>query len=147
MNDKEIIRKYGEIFNGLKLQRKRGLSYYVIFTLRRLLFAYIIVYLQEYPWLQVQLNLYIQTFMILYLGFWRPWSNPFSNKLEFFNEIATLFIVYHMACFSNFYHDIEVRYYLLGNTFIYSTYIIIAVNTCVVLLQFYHTCKVDRRKR
>jgi hypothetical protein len=51
MNDKEIIRKYGEIFYGLKLQRKRGLSYYVIFTLRRLLFAYIIVYLQEYPWL------------------------------------------------------------------------------------------------
>ena len=85
--------------------------------------------------------------MILYLGFYRPWENPFTNRLEFFNELATLFIVYHMACFSNFYDDIEVRYHVLGNTFIYATYVIIAINSSVIIFQFFHTCGVSYKKK
>jgi hypothetical protein len=76
--------------------------------------------------------------MIIYLGYIKPWDNPFLNKLELFNEFSTIIIVYHLACFTEFYQNIEFRYYGLGNSFIYLTFFIIGVNMIVLLLNFKH---------
>ena len=85
--------------------------------------------------------------MIFYIGFVKPWDNPFQNKLELFNEFSTMIIVYHLACFTDFYQDIEFRYHGLGNSFIYMTYFIIAINMIVLIANFFHQLQVSYRRR
>ena len=63
------------------------------------------------------------------------------GKLELFNEIATMLIIYHLACFTDFYDNIEYKYHGLGMSLIYLTYAIIGVNTLVLILNFFDQAK------
>jgi hypothetical protein len=71
--------RFGSIFEDLKLQRKRGVSYYTVFTLRRLVFAFVLVFVGNHLCFQVQANFAISIAMIIYLGKCRPWEVPFNN--------------------------------------------------------------------
>ena len=48
-HDPDVRKVYGSIFEGLKLHRKRGIAYYFMFTVRRLLMATNLVFLQDHP--------------------------------------------------------------------------------------------------
>ena len=125
--------------------------YYTVFTIRRMSLAFVLVFLDATPWLQLQYNLFICTFMIIYLGLAEPWEDPFINKLDLFNEVCTMVMVYHLICFTDFYDNIEIRYSVLGNSFVYFTYVVIASNMLVIILQFarqfYFKIKVWWKKR
>ena len=51
LEDDEVIDKYGAVYEGLKIKRKQGLSYNVMFTLRRAVFAATLVFAVEHSWL------------------------------------------------------------------------------------------------
>jgi len=74
--------------------------------------------------------------MITYIGKRRPKDTPFSNRFELFNEAMTLVIGYHLLVFTDFFTDIEVRYNVCGNSFIYTSYVIIAANSALIIYQF-----------
>ena len=46
LHDIQLRSVFGSIYENLKLQRKRGVAYYAVFTLRRLLFAFNIAYME-----------------------------------------------------------------------------------------------------
>jgi len=53
--------------------------------------------------------------------------------MEIFNECCTFLMIYHLIVFSQFYDNVEVKYYIVGNSYLYSTYTIIILNTSVIL--------------
>lgn len=73
-NDKSLKGRKGSIYEGLKLKNKIGLPYNIVFCVRRMVFAVILIYLSDYVWLQLQLNYVISTLMIMFIGFQKPWD-------------------------------------------------------------------------
>ena len=126
----------GALFEGLQLNEKRGVLFNFVFTMRRLVFAAILVYCVAYPWAQIQSLFFISKGMVIYLGKYRPWDNVFSNKLEMFNEVICGMILYHVMLYTDFYMDLEVRYYYVGNSMIYLTFIGIGIKSTIVMIQF-----------
>lgn len=49
------------------------------------------------------------------------------------NEYLCLIMVYHLLCVSDFYMNIEVRYRVIGKSFIVTTIFTIALNSLVVI--------------
>ena len=74
--------------------------------------------------------------MVIYQGKFRPWDNMFSNKLEMFNEAMCGIILYHLMLFTDFYDNFEVRYFLVGNSMIYTTFVAIGINSMVIISKF-----------
>lgn len=51
MKDEALNNVYGSLYEGIKLQRKQGISFNIVFTVRRIVFAAILVFVSIYPWL------------------------------------------------------------------------------------------------
>lgn len=118
-----------------------------MFTLRRYFMAMNLVFLQDYLVFQIQLNFVLSLIMIIYVGKYRPWEIHFNNKLEQFNEFSCLILQYHQMVFTDFVLDIELKSTLVGSSFIYTTYAIIAVNCSLIGLEFYRQRQAAVRKR
>ena len=103
-----------------------------MFTLRRLLFAVSIVYLDDHLIIQLIVNMLLSVAMIIYIGKVCPWESKFNNKLEQFNEFSCLILQYHQLTFTDLNPDVEVKSGPIANSFKYSTYVIIAVNCFLI---------------
>ena len=100
----------GSLYSELKKERKMALLYNGLFVLRRLMFAYMAVFLGNYPFLQIQ-GLAIQSISILmYLSYTKPFKDKLSNILEMFNEICILILSYHLFYFTDYVEDPLLKY-------------------------------------
>ena len=50
-------------------------------------------------------------FAITILGL-RPYQEPFALRMEYINEIVTIFVLYTLMCFSDYVKDEDVKYTL-----------------------------------
>mmetsp|Transcript_31778 Transcript_31778/g.43032 ORF Transcript_31778/g.43032 Transcript_31778/m.43032 type:complete len:201 (-) Transcript_31778:643-1245(-) len=116
-----IIRlKYKKIFEGFDYYNIYSSLFYSIFLLRRLLYVIVIVFSQEYPWLQIFVHLILTGFTISYLfGNLTFLDNKVTN-IERFNEINVLLGSYCLILLTDFNpdreHQYNVGYILLGIT-------------------------------
>ena len=95
------------MFDGLRTDRKSSIGYPVIFTLRRFVFAFVSLYTIDHVFIQLWCLMFFSTIQIIYLVKVRPFQETLIHKLELFNEVCTLIIIYTMMCFSeaNIYRE------------------------------------------
>ena len=74
--------------------------------------------------------------MIIYIGKQRPWEIDFNNRMEFFNEFGCLLLQYHQILFTDFVADVEFKDHYIAHSFLFLTYLIIAVNCALIGLEF-----------
>jgi hypothetical protein len=74
--------------------------------------------------------------MIIYIGKQRPWEIQFNNRMEFFNECGCLLLQYHQILFTDFLADVEFKDEYVAHSFLFSTYLIIAINCALIGLEF-----------
>ena len=55
VSDKEFITKYGSLFTELRATRKSALLNNVFFMIRRIVFVLSAIYLNDYPYIQIDL--------------------------------------------------------------------------------------------
>ena len=48
------------------------------------------------------------------LGFTKPFNDPFTHNMEYFNELVLLLTLYCMMCFSDFVPSVETQFRLGG---------------------------------
>lgn len=53
LNNEEFLSRYGSLYDGLKTDCKLALLYNLLYTIRRLILAIMIVILSDYPNLQI----------------------------------------------------------------------------------------------
>lgn len=76
----------------------------------------------------------VSIFLIIYVGFIKPFKIPFMNKLELFNEVTILVITYHLLLFTNFNPDPITQYYV-GYSIMGVTLFNILGNISIILIQ------------
>lgn len=69
----------------------------------------ILVFYIDFFWGQVALQLMTCTVMIIILQWSNLLDSKFATNMETFNEVITLFILYHLMCFSDFVPEPETR--------------------------------------
>jgi len=85
------------------------------FLVRRLLLAFMVVFLSTTVIWQISLMAMNVIVQVILLGRVAPFKNRFSNHYEMFSETIVMMVMYHLVCFTPFVPDLEVRF-MLGYT-------------------------------
>jgi len=98
--------KYNAFYTDLDIRENPRVVWYPLyFMVRRLLFGLTIVLLnQSVIWQVAGKTALVVTAVLLY-GWIKPFNDPLMNKMELFNEVVIMFVVYHMICFTPFIQD------------------------------------------
>jgi len=78
--------------------------------LRRILFAALLVFSGDYPYIQLMLSIIVTMLVICYILVTRPFEEALLNKMEFFNELSVLIASYIILLFSPFLDDYNLIY-------------------------------------
>ena len=107
LRHKEIESKYGAIYENLNVKKGKSIiNQMLFFYMRRILLALVIVNQKH---LIVQLLTMHACFTIqgMILGI-KPFEDPFTLKMEFFNEILLMTILYCMMSFTDAVPEVEL---------------------------------------
>jgi len=99
--NKEVRRAYGQMFEGLRLQHYDCVMYNFYFVMRRLASAFVLVFLDAYPFFQCSAMMIFSTLNFIYVASVFPLYNPAENKSELLNELAILLCCHVMTLFLN----------------------------------------------
>ena len=107
LKDKEVIEKFGVMYEDLDLDQGRWVaSVPLVFILRRLHLCMIIMFMNHAAFQLQSIN-----FALLYVMIQNGSIEPFKTKtlahLDLFNELSILLIFYHMLVFTPFVHSAD----------------------------------------
>jgi hypothetical protein len=89
------------IYEGLKLKNLWTINYHNLTVLRKIYLAALLVFLKDWPLLQI-LGFYIQSVVfLLYVMILKPMENPKQRNLEVGNEIAILMAALTLPAFTS----------------------------------------------
>ena len=111
---REIKSKYGTVYSEIRTNIDgNGLIKYVSsYYIRRLVLAATVVMLGHV--LVIQFFIFVMTsiFQVILVGFIDPYITKQLNTNEIINETITIFIMYHIFCFTDWVPDAKVQYNL-----------------------------------
>ena len=144
LQKENVKKRVGAAYANLALSKNdRSVLVLWFFTLlRRLAIAYVITFGQYSLVLQLFFVNFSTIFMMILIGFIRPYTNEAENILELVNEFTYLLIYCHLICQTDFVQDIFGRQ-VMGWSLICLIAITVLVNFGFVLVQ---DCKTIHRK-
>lgn len=146
--------RYGELYAGFNT--KDGywmLFYWFIDYVRKFLLAISVVVYQDQLWLQLLVLTMSSIFIIIANGHIKAKTSKFDQRMEAFNEVKLLLLMYHMLCFTELGPDPETKYtigYSCSATLILGTavnMIMMIVTPIKSLILYCKICKHKRRAR
>ena len=69
-------------------------AYPVLFFCRRIIFAVSAVYLYDFLWGQLTIQMAVSLLMLVYLLIFKPMQSPFANRIEILNECTIVVLTY-----------------------------------------------------
>lgn len=122
-SDPIFIARFGSMFIDKNIKRSdignKTLHYNLLCNLRKVLFVVTVVYMSEFPNFNIILNIYQSLFIIILIGYMKPYKDSQLNNLELFNEFFVLITAYHQFCFTDFIRDFNTRT-IMGWSLVYS---------------------------
>ena len=75
--------------------------FYMLFTLRRLMIAFLIVFMADKSWAQIQILCLSCSFQLIYIGYFKPFFIPWMNNLDLVNEYLVMSSTYFIFVYSD----------------------------------------------
>ena len=110
LNETACKSKYGEIYEGYNINDKSMLIYWGLDYLRKVLLVLVVVMLQDQYWLQMFTLFMSSVFLIICNGYTNARTNSYDRKMDRFNEIKLIILMYHLMLFTQFVPDVEMRF-------------------------------------
>ena len=115
--------KYGTVFEGMKKNRLSCLAYILIFVIRRILMTFLVLLPQiSIQFFQIFFSLLLSVISLLYLILYKPFNETLTQRLEEFNNVTEVFLLYSVLTFTdanpsylNIVYDIIFITPLIGN--------------------------------
>jgi hypothetical protein len=96
-----IFNVFGEIYAGFKTDERLNLTYYLLFGVRRIIYIYVVFNWDHISWAQAMALMFMNLFMVIYIGQQKPMSRLHKNRIELFNEVCIAIITIHMICYTD----------------------------------------------
>ena len=115
--DKKFKMKFQSMYHALDLKNKYFILVTPMFLIRRLIFAFSIVYMADYTVFQILVNIMFSLFYLCFLIQIRPMNKKYLNILEIINETTLLTLFYLCLLFTEFVDSVDIRY-MIGWVFV-----------------------------
>ena len=151
MDETEFKSKFGTLYEGLNLdmdenKRKYALLFPFFYIVRRLLFVASAIWLEHFLWAQLAIQFACSVTMMIYLQSYRPFNDKIFTTLETFNEVTTIFLLYHMFTFTDWLPLASTRY-IMGWSFIIFTSANLLVHVLLLLIETVKNTRYSWRKQ
>ena len=136
----EFLKKYGSLFSELKNNKGLKVSlYYFVFFLRRLLYIYAQIFLNDYSYLQISLNVAGGCFIVVYILS----IFPFIEKINFLTTLIGEVITLEVSILTLFFigSDDEKKLVLVSDVITFSILAMISINFLISIYQLFHLIK------
>lgn len=145
LNDEEFKAKYGSFFLEFKYTEGVKMSmFYPIFFLRRLAYVLAQIYLNNYPALQVTLNIFFTMVQLGYCLILRPFIEKSLFLSEVCGELCTLIVIVSTSVFIEQRSGIYIG--IIENVVIYSLLGTFVLQMCVCMYCFFSSaCELFRK--
>ena len=108
------IAQVGDLVDGKThiktMTKSSALSIPMIYCTRRLVLAISLVYLQDYFWIQIFIQILLVQTSLFVIQWYRPLNSRRLTRLETLNEVVTYIVLTFFLCFSDFISDLQLRY-------------------------------------
>lgn len=135
-----IYNVLGELYAGFKTDDRFNLIYYFLFAVRRFIYVYMVIYCEDISWAQIMVLQFMNLFMVVYIGQFKPMSRKHKNKIELFNEACIAIITTHMICYTDWVPGRKERD-VMGWSMIAIIGINILINTKSIFKVIFHSFK------
>lgn len=88
--------------------------FHPLFIIRRMVFSMSLMFLGEYPSLQVGIFIYSSLLQVIYIGLVKPYEEKFKNNLELLNEFTVLIVSMMLPVFTDYMEQTQEVQYSLG---------------------------------
>lgn len=127
-----IEKKIGTMYLGVWKSKGWGLTYSVVFLVRRTLFVILTFALYDQPGIQIQLFIYMSVLYMIYLHAQRIYAQKYILLLEAINEVVFLLACYHLVLFANLLPDPETLE-TVGSSMIVTLVLLVAITGSVMV--------------
>ena len=110
LEDNKMRKRFGELYENLQL--KSGKIVFLqpaFFLLRRLMLAFAIVIVQEVLIGQIYLIWGQCTIALCVMEYTYPFKTKNERRMELFNEVILVCVLYTMMCFTQFVPEVETK--------------------------------------
>lgn len=140
------IRGYKTLYLGLNLRHERRALYYpLLFFVRRLVFAGLIVFLNPYPNIQIFAMMIVSTVVLCLFLSKRPYESPDNHWFEVANELLIFAATVMTLMYTPFVTDVQARS-KLGNAFIVLFGYVCILNSVFILTSLCKAAQLLMRK-
>ena len=108
LEKKPFAEQFKSAYEGLKISEGNYWNYTVLFFLRRLMVATCVIYFKSSVMTQFLTVTVTGLATIMLLAIKQPFASKTRNTVEILEELAILFINYHVFCFTDFVASAEV---------------------------------------
>ena len=102
----EFKSMFGNLYSELKTSLKQQVMFYLVFIVRRLLFVVFTLFMRERNFFQIIAMNYLNLTMLIYNGYYKPFSSRFRNRVEVTNEVFITLATFHFMLFTDFTKDV-----------------------------------------
>ena len=102
MEERKFDKEWKCFYEDLKTDCRPSMMYNYYFILRRFFFTLSLFYMYDYVVLQIIVFVLTSEFYVIYFVYSRPFVDNSINKQEILNEVTTIFVSYHIICFTDF---------------------------------------------
>ena len=133
INSRDFREKWRGLFTGIKTRSHINMYYYMLYTIRRLIFVSIAFNWVHFEAPQILLLMACNLFICVYHLETYAFNSKWSNHVEMFNELTIMVVTIHLLFFTQWIPDQEMQY-LLGWSMIYFIIQNIIINLLIVSL-------------
>ena len=112
LESKECKTRIGDLIDELNTKNASCIFYYPFFTFRRCLFVISILFLSNFPLLQIVFFQVCNLVSLMYLCYFLPKANKKLNCIEIFNELTVWVASLTLPLYTNFIGNANLRYNL-----------------------------------
>ena len=94
LEHKEVLARYGSLYEGLRVKRVSQLLCSFLFVTRRLVLVMVAIFLWEHPSFQVMIYVLTSQLSLMYIILVRPYDSRATNYNEMFNEACVILSSY-----------------------------------------------------
>ena len=134
LQDREIIDKYGETYSGFSTKTRKMLVYWLLDFLRKAVLCIALVTVSKHLWFQILVAFMTSVTLIIAVNYSEARAKTFDRRMDIFNEVKLIFLMYHMILFTAFVPDAETKYYI-GYSCAINLLIGLAVNMLMLVVQ------------
>lgn len=134
--DRNLISRYGTLYQGIRTEQKSTVIHSFVFLLRRLCLVCLVVFFDDLEFFKPMIFMQISVLYLIWVGWSRPHDDKWYNFLEKLNECGLIVISYVIMLQTNWFTDQEIKY-MMGWTAIWICVVLYFFNFASMLYVFF----------